>query len=66
MGNLAALKVKLREIGCDVDGDRAILGAIATEVIFYLSAADMHIDYNATLLIDYTEFESSSVWQSSF
>ena len=51
MGNLAALKAKLREICYDGDGDMVVGGVIATEVIVHLTAADMHIDYDATLLI---------------
>ena len=50
MGNLAALKSKLREIGYDGDGDM-VVGVIAAEVIVHLTAADMHIDYDAALLI---------------
>ena len=66
MSNLAALKAKLREIGYDGDGDMVVGGVIAAEVIVHLTAADMRIDYDAALLIDCTEFESSSVWRSSF
>ena len=66
MGNLAALKAKLREIGYDGDGYMVVGGVIAAEVVVHLTAADMHIDYDAALLIDCTEFESSSVWRSSF
>ena len=44
MGNLAALKAKLREIGFDWWGDMAVGGVIAAEVIAHLTAADMHID----------------------
>ena len=51
MGNLAALKAKLREIGYDGDGDMVVGGVIAAEVIVYLTVADMHIDYDAALLI---------------
>ena len=51
MGNLAALKAKLWEIGYDGDGDMVVGGVIATEVIVHLTAADMHIDYDAALLI---------------
>ena len=51
MGNLAALKAKLREIGYDGDGDMVVGGVIAAEVIVHLTAADMHIDYDAALLI---------------
>ena len=51
MGNLAALKAKLREIGYDGDGDIVVGGVIAAEVILHLTAADMHIDCDAVLLI---------------
>ena len=53
MGNLAlpALKAKLREIGYDGDGDMVVGGVIAAEVIVHHTAADMHIDYDAALLI---------------
>ena len=50
MGNLAALKAKLREIGYDGGEDMVVGGGIAAEVI-HLTAADMHIDYDAALLI---------------
>ena len=50
MGNLAALKAK-REIGYYGDGDIVVGGVIATEVIVHLTAADMHIDSDAALLI---------------
>ena len=51
MGNLAALKAKLREIGYDGDGDMVVGGVIAAEVIVHPTAADMHIDYDAELSI---------------
>ena len=51
MGNLAALKAKLREIGYDGDGDMVVGGVIAAEVIVHLTAADMHIDYDAALFV---------------
>ena len=41
MGNLAALKAKLREIGYGGDGDMVAGGVIAAEVIVHLTAADM-------------------------
>ena len=44
MGNLAALKAKVREIDCDGDGDIAVGAVIAPEVVVHLTAADMHID----------------------
>ena len=50
MGNLAALKAKLRKIGHDGDGDMFVGGVIAAEVIVPLTAADMHIDYDALLI----------------
>ena len=51
MGNLAALKAKLREIGYNGDGDMVVGAVIAPEVIVHLTAADTHIDYDAALLI---------------
>ena len=51
MGNLAALKAKLREINYDGDRDMVVGGVIAAEVIVYLTAADMHIDYDGALFI---------------
>ena len=50
MHNLAALKAKLREIGYDGDGDM-VFGSVIAEVIIHLTAADIHIDYEAALLI---------------
>ena len=50
MGNLSALKAKLREIGYDGDEDRVVGGVIAAEVIVHLTVADMHVEYNAALL----------------
>ena len=44
MGNLVALKAKLREIDYDGDGDIVVGAVIAPEVIVHLTAADMHID----------------------
>ena len=41
MGNLAALKANLREIGYDGDGDMVVGAVIAPEVIVHLTAADM-------------------------
>ena len=64
MGNLAALEAKLWKIGYDGDRDMVVGGVIAAEVIVHLAAADMHIDYDAALLI--LQPESSSVWRSSF
>ena len=49
MSNLAALKAKLWEIGYDGDGDMVVGGVIAAEVIVHLTAADMHIDYDAEI-----------------
>ena len=51
MGNLAALKTKLQEIGYDGDGDMVVGAVIAPEVIVHLTATDMHIDYDAALLV---------------
>ena len=51
MGNLAALKAKFREIGYDGDGDMVVGGVIGAEVIVHLTSAEMHIDYDAVLLI---------------
>ena len=51
MGNLAALKAKLREIGCGGDEDTVARGVISAEVIVHLITADMHIDYDAALLV---------------
>ena len=51
MGNLAALKAKLREIGYDGDEDMVVGGVIAAEVIVHLSVADMHIDCDSALLV---------------
>ena len=51
MGNLAALKAKLWEIDYGGDGDMVVGAVIAPEVIVHLTAADMHIDYDAALLI---------------
>ena len=51
MGNLAALEAKLWKIGYDGDGDMVVGGVIAAEIIVHLTAADMHINYDAALLI---------------
>ena len=51
MGNLAALKAKLRGIGYDEGEDMVVGGVIAAEVIVHHTVADMHIDYNAALLV---------------
>ena len=51
MGNLAALKTKLQEVGYDGDGDMVVGAIIAPEVIVHLTTADMHADYDAALLI---------------
>ena len=51
MGNLAALKAKLQELGFDRDGDMVVEAMTAPEVIVYLTAVDMHIDYDAVLLV---------------
>ena len=51
MGNLAALEAKLWKICYDGDGDMVVGGVIAAEVIVHLTAANMHVDYDAALLI---------------
>ena len=51
MGNLVELEAKLWKIGYDGDGDMVVGGGFAAEVIVHLTAADMHIDYDAALLI---------------
>ena len=51
MGNLAALKAKLREICYDGDEDMVAGGVSAAQAIFHLNAADIHIDYDAALLV---------------
>ena len=51
MGTLAALKAKSREIGYGGDRDMVVGAVIAPEVIVHLTAADMHIDYDAALLV---------------
>ena len=61
MGNLAALKAKLRVIGYDGDEDMVVGGVIAAGVIVHLTVADLHIDY-----VGCAEFENSLVWRSSF
>ena len=44
MGNLAALKAKLRELGYDEDEDMVIGAVIAPEVIVHLTSAGMLVD----------------------
>ena len=51
MGNLGALKAKLQELGYDGDGDMVVGAVIAPKVIVHLTAADMHVDYDAALLV---------------
>ena len=51
MGNLAALKAKLQEVGYDGDGDMVVGAVIVPEAIVHLIAADMQVDYDAALLI---------------
>ena len=51
IGNLAALKAKLRGIDYGGDGGMVVGAVIAPEVIVHLTAADTHIDYDAALLI---------------
>ena len=41
----------LQELGYDGDGDMVVEAVIAPEVIVHLTAADMHIDYDAALLV---------------
>ena len=50
MGNLAALKAKLQEISYR-DRDMVVGAVIAPNVIAQLTAADMHFDYDAALLV---------------
>ena len=50
MGNLAALKAKLREVGYGGDEDMVVGAVIAPEVIVHLAAADMYIDYDAAFV----------------
>ena len=62
MGNLAALKAKLQEIGYG-DGDMVVGGVIAAEVIVHLTTADTHIDYDAALLIVQSlKLVSMAIW----
>ena len=51
MGNLAALKAKLQELGYDGDGDMVAGAVTAPKVLVYLTAAVMHVDYDAALLV---------------
>ena len=51
MGDLAALKAKLLQLGYDGDGNMVIGAVIAAEVTVRLTAADMHVDYDAALLV---------------
>ena len=51
MGNLAVLKAKLQELSYDRDR-YMVVGAVTTpEVIVHLTAADMHAEYDAALLV---------------
>ena len=45
------MKAKLQELGYDGDGDMVVGAVIAPEVIVHLTAADMHVDYDAALLV---------------
>ena len=45
------MKAKLQELGYDGDGDMVVGAVIAPEVIVHLTAADMHVDYGAALLV---------------
>ena len=51
MSNLAALKTKSQDLGYDGDGGMVVGAVIAPEVIVHLTAADMHVDYDAALLV---------------
>ena len=51
MGNRPALKAKLWEIGHDGDGDLVVGGKIAAEGIVHVTAADILVDYDATMLV---------------
>ena len=51
MGNLAELEAKLQEVGYDRVEDMVVEAAIAPEVIVNLTTVDMHVDYDAALLI---------------
>ena len=55
MGDLAAWKAKLREVGYDGDADMVVGAVIAPEAVVHLTAVDMHVDcygaYGAALLI---------------
>ena len=51
MSNLAALKTKPQDLGYDGDGDMVVGAVIAPEVIVHLTAADMHVDYDALLVV---------------
>ena len=64
MGNLAALKAKLQELGYDAYGDMIVGAVIVPEVIVRLTAADMHVGYDSALLV--VQFEGSSVCGSGF
>ena len=45
------MKAKLQELGYGGDGDMVVGAVIAPEVIVHLTAADMHVDYDAALLV---------------
>ena len=51
MGNPAALQAKLQELGYDGDGDLVVGARIAPKVLVHLTTADMHVDYDSTLLV---------------
>ena len=51
MGNLATLEAKFQGVGYDGDGDMVVGAVTVPEVIVHLVVADMHIDYDAALLI---------------
>ena len=50
MGNLAALKAKLQEVGYYGDGHMIVGAVIAPGVTVFLIAADMNVDYDVPLL----------------
>ena len=51
MSNLAALKTKSQDLGYDGDGDMVVGAVIVPEVIVHLTATDMHVEYDAALLV---------------
>ena len=61
MSNISASKAKLQEVGFGGDGDAVVGVVTAPEVIVHLTAADMHFEYDAALLI----VQSSKARQNS-